>query len=43
MLVGLYHVSHNTQMLGIKYAYLIINKYGENSFDFFNIKRKIKK
>jgi hypothetical protein len=32
MLVRFFHVSHNTQMLGIKYAYLMINKIDENSF-----------
>jgi len=43
MLVGFYHASHNTQMLGIKYSYLIINKNGKDSFEFFNIRRKILK
>jgi len=26
MLVRFFHVSHNTQLLGIKYAYLVIKK-----------------
>jgi hypothetical protein len=30
-----FHVSHNTQMLGIKYAHLMIKKINEKNFEFF--------
>jgi hypothetical protein len=39
MLAKFFHVSHNTQMLGIKYAYLMIKKIEKYSFDFFKIKK----
>jgi len=38
MLATFFHVSNNTQMLGIKYAYLMKNKIDEHSFDFKKIK-----
>jgi hypothetical protein len=34
MLARFFRVSHNTQMLGIKYAYLMINKNNKDSFAF---------
>jgi hypothetical protein len=37
MLARFFHVSHNTQMLGIKYAYLMINKFNKDSFEFVQI------
>jgi hypothetical protein len=36
MLARFFHVSHNTQNLGIKYAYLMI-KEKQDSFEFFKI------
>jgi len=35
MLARFFHVSHNIQMSGIKYAYLMINFFDKNSFEFF--------
>jgi hypothetical protein len=34
MLARFFHVSHNTHMLGIKYAYLMIKKINKDSFEF---------
>jgi len=34
MLARFFHVSHDTQMLGIKYAYLMIKKINKDSFEF---------
>jgi hypothetical protein len=34
MLARFFDVSHNTQMLGIKYSYLMITKINKDSFEF---------
>jgi len=41
MLARFFHVSHNIEMLGIKYAYLMIKKFNKDSFEF--LKKKLKK
>jgi hypothetical protein len=40
MLARFFHVSHITQMLGIKYAYLMIKQINKDSFEFFKISKK---
>ncbi len=39
MLVRFFRVSHNTQMLGIKYAYLMIMFFDKDSFKLGKIKK----
>jgi hypothetical protein len=42
MLARFFHVSHNTQMLGIKYAHLMIIFFNKDTFEFVYLKIKIK-